>query len=366
MKKYLFVIPSLSKGGAEKVVSILSNQLIENNKEVVIITHFKTNLDYQVHKKVKVVCLSNLYENEYRKKINIFFLIKLMKKLRKTIKEENPNYIIPFLWTTCIRTELALIFNKNRKKIIHTVRNNPKSFPGNIIARLVRNLFIFFSKKCIVQNIEQKEYFKLTNKKKIYVLNNPISSDILSIKKIEHKNFTIIGVGRLEKQKNFEMLIDAFSEVVKVIPNVKLKIFGVGSLEEKLNMQINRLKLEKKAMLMGRTNDYSEIYGKSDLFVLSSNAEGMPNCLLEAMAVGLPCISTNCPTGPSNIIQNNVNGILINVNDKEKLIENILYLYNSEKDRIRIEKKAKKHIIDNFSSEKITNELIKICENIEK
>lgn len=362
MTKYLFVVPSLSKGGAEKVVSILANELIRNNKEVIIIKHFHTNHDYFVDDKVKVICLSGLVEDEYRKKMTPLFFVKLLFELRKNIKKEKADYILPFLYTTCIRVDLALLFSKEKKKVIQTVRNNPCEFPKKTIVRKYRDFLIKKYPKTIVQNSEQKMYFKKAFHNKIFILNNPVDENIFSIKKMESKDkIEIIGVGRLEEQKNFSLLIDAFYELYKGNKNTRLSIYGEGSLREKLQNQINDLGIEKVAILKGRSNDYNKIYGNASIFVLSSNAEGMPNSLIEAMALGIPSVSTNCPTGPSDIIKHN-NGILVDMNDKEMMKESIEKLINDTKLYNEISKNAKKTVQQKYTVKNITKQFIDICE----
>lgn len=366
MKKYMFIIPSLSKGGAEKVVSILSNQLVEDKRKVIIITHFKTENEYKLNNNVKVICLSNLYENEYRKKISIFYLIKLLYKLRKNIEKEKPDYILPFLWTTCIRTDLSLMFSKYKKNVIQTVRNNPKVFPKNKLLKKYRDFLIKKSTMTIVQNAEQKQYFKEKLQEKIKILPNPVSKDVSDIQHQENGYINIIGVGRLEEQKNFELLIRAFSEVYKKDKNVRLKIYGEGSKRYELQNIIEQLNISSVAKLCGRSNDYLEIYGDATIYVLSSEFEGMPNTLLEAMATGLPCISTDCPTGPRDIIINNENGILINRNNIQELANAILLVISDTDLKNKISKNARETIKNNYSVSLITKKLIQNCEGIEE
>lgn len=363
MKKYLFVVPSISKGGAERVVSILASQLVKKNREATIITHYKTNFDYIVDKHVKIICLSNLLEDDYRKKINVFFLLKMILKLRKSIIAEKPDFIIPFLWTTCIRVDIAMIFNKNKRKVIQTVRNNPNVYPSNILLKWYRNYLVKKSRLTIVQNNEQKNYFNNKSYNKIQIMPNPVSDFLLDIKKSNNKKIiTIIGVGRLEEQKNFPLLIKAFAIINKKKPNTILKIYGEGSKYYELNDLIQKLKLDKKVHLCGRCNDYNEIYGCADLFVLSSNFEGMPNTLLEAMATGLPCISTDCPTGPKEIIKNYENGILININDINGLVDSVFKIINDGNLSNKLSINARKTILNKYSSTKITDTFIDICE----
>ena len=202
-KKYLFVVPSLSKGGAERVVSILASELVKRNRNAVIVTHFRTEKEYPINNDVEVVCLSNLNETEYREKMSAIYLIKLARKLRKEIVRQNPDYILPFLWTTCVRTDFALMGLSLKERVIQTVRNNPTVFPKNSVMKKYRNRLVQKSRLTIVQNKQQKQYFPEAQWEKIKVLPNPVSLELLQVQRCEDKSqFKVVGVGRLENQKN--------------------------------------------------------------------------------------------------------------------------------------------------------------------
>ncbi len=362
-KKYLFVVPSLSKGGAERVVSVLASELIKLDREAVVVTHFRAEKEYPLDDNVQVICLSNLGEQEYRNKINALYLVQLAIMLRKEIIKQNPDYILPFLWTTCVRTHFALIGSSFDKKVIQTVRNNPAVFPNNKLMKSYRDLLIRKSFLTIVQNEQQKKYFRKAKHGRIEVLPNPVSYSLTRIERcVDLSEFRIVGVGRLEKQKNFDLLIDVVADLLTKYPNIKLDIYGEGSRETELQSHIDRLDLNKTISLKGRSSDYQEIYGRASLYVLSSDFEGMPNTLLEAMAVGLPCISTDCPTGPSDIIKSQENGILVPVGNKEKLVHEIERLILHEDMRENMGATARHTILMNYMPEKITQRLIDICE----
>ncbi len=363
-KKYLFIVPSLSKGGAERVVSVIASELTKQNREAVIITHFQVKNEYPVYDTVKVVCLSGMNEAEYRKKMGVVYLVRLLRMLREEIIRQDPDYILPFLWTTCIRTDLALMGSSLKKRVIQTVRNNPKVFPESTLLKKYRNALVKKSRLTIVQNEQQKCYFPETQWKKIKILPNPVSYSLLTIERHEDQTgFKIVGVGRLENQKNFGLLIDAVAGVSEKYTDIHLEIYGEGSKKKELQEHIERTNMSQKIVLRGRSNDYSEIYGTASLFVLSSDFEGMPNTLLEAMAVGLPCVSTNCPTGPSDIIESGKNGILIPTGDKEELMLAIESLIRQNQLRNDLGKVAKQTILSKYTPEKITQKLIDICED---
>ena len=174
--------------------------------------------------------------------------------------------------------------------------------------------------------------------------------------------FTVISAGRLECQKNFPMLVRAFSDFAKDKNDVVLHIYGEGNDKDMLQDLIDKLGCGEKIKLMGRSNDLVSVYKEANLFILSSNYEGMPNALLEAMAIGLPCISTDCPTGPSEMIVSGENGLLVPVNDAEKLREAIEFMYNNRDKAEEMGQRAREHVAENYRIEKIADRFLEIVE----
>ena len=149
----------------------------------------------------------------------------------------------------------------------------------------------------------------------------------------------IVTCGRLTEQKNHKLLIDAFAEVQKIHPYTTLKIYGEGSLREKLQNQIDSLNLNEKVFLMGATNDVAKALQTADLFVLSSDYEGMPNALMEAMAAGVPCISTDCPCGgPRELFGEDASDKLVPCNDSAQLAKAICCVFDGAEQSV-VEKK---------------------------
>lgn len=356
MKKYLFVVPSLSNGGAERVVTVLSSGLASNGIDVTVLRYFKTDADYPIDERVNVITLSDGYESDYLK-IN---KIKMLRKLGQIIKKEDPDYIIPFLRYVNLHTYLSC-GHKYRKRIIFTLRNSPFTKRGLIEKThdfLVNNL-----NKTIVQTNAQKKYFKAKAHKHIEVLNNPVNEIFLDAQRNKADNsFLVVSAGRLNSQKNFSMLITAFANFSQDKPNVCLHIYGDGEKSEELHQLINKLNCSEKIKLMGRTNDLVNIYNGASLYILSSNFEGMPNALLEAMAIGLPCIATDCPTGPSEMIVNEENGLLVPVGDVEKMQEAIEFMYNNRDQAEKMGKHAREFVSENYRIEKIVDRFLEIVD----
>ena len=115
-KKYLFIVPSLSKGGAERVVSVLASELTKKERDAVIVTHFWADEEYPVCDNVKIVCLSELNEKDYKKKISIIYLIKLARMLRKAIIQQEPDYILPFFMDNMYQNGLGIVGIEVKRK----------------------------------------------------------------------------------------------------------------------------------------------------------------------------------------------------------------------------------------------------------
>ncbi len=354
--KFLFVTPSLSNGGAERVVSILSSELTKLGHQADIVIYFKKDEEYEVSQSVNKIYLANS-ESDYFK---ISHLNRLFS-LRKIIKAQSPDYVIPFLWYVCIHVCVALL--GLNFKIIQTVRNNPSTAPYKSLLRFIRNLFIKHSYKIMVQNNEQKNYFNKRLQKKIFVLPNPVRGDLFDAKREEKEERLIIAsAGRLNLQKNFFMLIDAVEKVSINHKNIQLRIYGDGELRQDLQKYIDDKKSSEFVKLMGRTNDMKGMLSSIDLYVLSSDFEGMPNSLMEAMAAGVPCVSTDCPTGPSDLIHNGENGLLVPVNNSEAMadaIEKMLF----ELDKKELAQKGRDFVKFNYSPEIIAEKLVEILKS---
>ena len=207
--------------------------------------------------------------------------------------------------------DLARRFLQPGPVILQTVRNNPESFPENRWLKLYRNHLVAKAPGTIVQTERQKAYFPKRHHDRIHILPNPVSDEAFGINRTRPRaGYRIVAAGRLERQKNYPLLIRAFRDVSESQPEIYLEIFGSGSQETALREEIANLGLEHRITLKGRSSRLQEIYGEADLYVMTSDFEGMPNTLMEAMACGLPCISTDCPTGPSDLIRDGETGLL--------------------------------------------------------
>lgn len=339
LKKILVIIPKLSGGGAEKVSLELSKYLCEKDYEVLLLffENFNNIEVLNLSSKIKKICLNK------KNKWNVF---KIIFQIRKIIVNFKPNTIISFLFYTNILTILSSItvFKKSFKLII-SERNNPNKYLSLSKFGFIKKLFIYlmYSQADIIISVS-KQISKILNlnfkinQKKLYTIYNPLSLDDIkmkALKEVTHPFYLaanhqiIIGVGRLNIQKRFDLLLKAFSRVKKVKADTYLIILGEGPELENLLMLSKKLNISDSVGFVGfQLNPYSWMK-KSDIFVLSSDFEGFPNVLIEAMALGIPVISTNCPTGPNEIITHEQNGILVTVGDEWVLSEKIIELLSN-------------------------------------
>lgn len=298
--KICFVINTLSTGGAERVAARLSSCWADNNDVTLVLTSFSKRQDYKISERINVI---NTCE---KKRINRFSLI---RKLRKIFKEIKPDVIVSFIDTGHFYVSLA---NRHLKfKHVCSERNDPYTIPKSKLQRLMR-LFAFRRADAVVFQTEgAMQFFNKRIQKKGVIIENPITNNFVPTDCSYRKN-QIIAVGRLVEQKNYPLLIKAFSIFHKDYPQYSLLIFGRGEKEKEIMDLIRELGLEQFVFVKGFSSDISDELKKSKIFAMSSVHEGLPNSLIEAVCAGIPCVSTNArPGGPMQILKNYQGSMLI-------------------------------------------------------
>lgn len=270
--------------------------------------------------------------------------------LRNEIKNINPNYILSFgeIWNNFVLLSLFGL----KYQIFVSDRSQPNKKLSFIHEILRKYLYPHTSAVICQSNIAKDIYSKMYNHKKFVVINNPIKS--FSTNRNLKKENIVLSVGRLIKSKNFEGLITIFASINP--KDWKLVIVGDDSLNQHnkktlINLTI-KLGVESKVVFAGSKADVDYYYNISKIFAFTSISEGFPNVIGEAMSAGLPVISYDCIAGPSELIENNVTGYLINLNDKDEYKYYLEKLINSEKTRTEFGRNALKKI-RKFSIEEI-------------
>lgn len=361
-KKIIFSIVSMEKGGAERVVATLANTLCENN-DVSIITLVHGKIQYSVNEKVNTICLATGKKNRNKLLKFVFFPVNFLKrclKMKKIFKNEKPDIIISFLPESCFLT--AFLKDKNSKLIISD-RNDPKVEYKDFKYNFLMKKLYPKADGYVFQTNEAKEYFEKFidfKTKKWSIILNPVNPVFLNKVYEGEKVKKIVSVGRLQEQKNQKLLIEAFSIISNKFPEYGLYIYGEGPLRFDLENKIKELKLDEKVFLPGAVDNIGEEIKDARLFIMTSIYEGMPNALIEAMVLGLPVISSDCPCGgPKMLIENEKNGYLFKNNNIEDLICKIELLLNNEEKCREIGYEASK-IVRLVNSNKINKEWEKI------
>lgn len=207
-------------------------------------------------------------------------------------------------------------------RLLISERNDPAHFSG----KRLRDWSYRKSEKLVLQTEDMKRCFSKDIQKKAVVIPNPVSDDMPEPYTGERKK-RIVAVGRLQPQKNHKLLLEAFADFQKICHDYELHIFGVGELETMLIQRAEELHIADNVVFRGFSASVKEEIWDSAMFVLSSDYEGISNSMIEALAMGIPVISTDCPAGGSRMyIKNNENGILVPVGDKKALAEAMMKL----------------------------------------
>lgn len=319
-------IGGLSGGGAERVVCNLSNYLSEKHN-VTILTMTKDKPRYSINSNIGLVSLYNKKENKGYIYKNLIRYLRLINYVRNKSADV---YIVMLPITTILLLSLS---NLIKVPIIVSERNDPvERYNKSKIHRFLMSRLYPKASKFVFQTNDSKEFYNRMLSIDGVVIPNAINEDFINYTYSNERTKNIVSIGRFTDQKNFSMLISAFKKITKDFPTYTLEIYGEGLQRKQLENEIDNLKLKNKVSLPGYVDNIADHINSASLFVLPSNYEGMPNALMEAMALGIPCISTDCPIGgPRFLIEDGENGFLFPVGDIETLEEKMRIVLSNSK-----------------------------------
>ena len=330
MKNILIIYRALSSGsfqyaGMEKMLLWLGNTLADLGHTVTFCTLYDTERCVKYSNKVKSIELGISYSNSFiRRNLDTFY--HGFKRIHKFLIHNNFDYVINF---GDISFFLALLLRRRLTfKLITSERGDPYNY-SSFLDRL-KQRFLYKSDYLVFQTDGARNFYSNINPERTFIIPNPI---VIPDKQWKQENTkkSIAYVGRLDfKQKRIDVLLEAFSKVSCFHPDYKLDIYGSGDIVQLKNI-IKEKSLMKSVVIHGAVNDVGDRLLLSEMFILTSDFEGIPNSLLEAMALGLPVISTDCsPGGAAMLIRNMENGILVNRGDVESLVSSIKYLIENK------------------------------------
>lgn len=330
MKTIMLYINKIADGGAERAIVNLATELSEREYKTILVTSFRTKDEYTIGTKVERLSLED--EQIHRSKVtrNLFRI----RSLREICKVRQPDVLITFMAEPIVRAQIATI-GLDIKNIV-SVRSNPErvypGFKGGILGKILLPM----ADGCVFQTKEAQEWFPKRLQRKSEIIYNPVAPIFYKKKRtpIRHK---IVTCGRLCEVKNHKMLFQAFKKVLESIPDARLEVYGIGELENDLQTLIKNMQLTGVVQLMGNALNIADILAKTDLFVLSSDQEGLPNALMEAMAVGVPSVSTDCPCGgPRELFGQDLCNMLVPVGDADSLAHKMKELLIDDEERLYV------------------------------
>lgn len=359
MKKILFIFHKISYGGANKMLAFVANTLAKKGFEVFIYTYEgNEEPNYKLDENIKLIKEMKYYKRSNKNKIF---------QLGQTIKHINalkPNLVISFMSTSNF---FAVIGAKlSRVPVIVCERGNP--FVEISTLSKIKKVVVNFAEGIVFQTNGAKEYYSDKIQNRSTVIPNPVRKTKIFVEKWSERKNKIAFVGRHEIiNKRQDLLVEAFKNVVEIYPNYSLHIYGDGDDEMKIRALVKKLSLEDKVIFEGKKDDILNEIKDSKLFVLTSDNEGIPNALAEAMSIGLPCISTDCTAGGARLlIEDGNNGLLVKKGDSIAISNAIISLIENPALCEKLGVNAKK-IVEKFSEEKIAEKWViyinKIIEN---
>ena len=364
LKKIMYVVKSMAMlAGTERVVSTKINWLAEHGYKVCLVTYEQGHhpIVLPIHPEVKYldldVCFWGLHGlplfQRFIKRIKMKSLIYV--RLKQAIEDFRPDIILTTTYSLNIAEEVFK--TRNGARLILESHDTCCSVIKEY-AYLSHPLLKFVAKLYDKQNLKYANNFdRLITLTKgdadewhkhlslnIYVIPNPLRLIPVSSNKTKEFYFRIIAVGRLEIVKGFENLIKAFALIADQCLKWRLDIFGDGSCKDRLKALITYYKLESRISILPTTYNIIEEYKKSDFYVLSSQHEAFGMVLLEAMSCGIPCVSFDCDYGPREIINDGVNGLLVDNGNINKLAQSILWMTEHHKERLLMGERAKNSV----------------------
>lgn len=330
-------IGSLTKGGAERVMVNLAEYFVAAGHQVTIVTQYRKENEYTISPAIKRV-ISDIEGDEISGNRLVNF-VRRFRKLRGIWKSEKPDLILSFIGKNnmmAILTSMGLSV-----PVAVSVRGEPREEYYNNFLCLAAKILFGFADGVILQTRRCFDFFPKRVKRRAVILHNPVSAAFFRDRYEGERDKTIVAVGRVDNNKNHEMLIRAFADLSADFPEYQVIIYGEGPERQRLLKLVDELELTGKISLPGSIDHVSDAIYKSEVFVLTSNTEGVPNTLIEAMLMGLCVLSTDCPCGgPADLVKHGEDGLLFGVGDTAELKEQLKLVLENRELRERLGKNA--------------------------
>lgn len=344
------VISSLRVGGAERVASILATIWSEQRIEVTLLTAYPQETDfYRAPETVRRLTWGYIRETKSQSR-RIAGHVRCLARLRRAIRKARPDILVSFGDTTNLMTLMSRA--GLRVPVIISERTDPRLAPCSWLTRRFRPWLYRFASSIVVQSQAVRKWAQCAVPGgAVRVIPNPLLPAAPPCGKSRLRR--VVGVGRLVPEKGFELLIRAFARCIANYPEWKLAIFGDGPERLALQSLVARLGIAGSVQFGGLVRETEAELAASEIFALSSRFEGFPNVLLEAMSCGTPVVSFDCPSGPSEIIRDGFDGLIVPPGDVNLLSAALARLMSDSALRTELGSNARR-TVERYSAEKIS------------
>ena len=350
--KLAFYIGSLNKGGAERVFVNLAEYFLSRGYEVIMVTQYQKEDEYRLDSNIKRIISDITPQETTGNRITNFY--RRICKLHNIWKAEQPDLVLSCVGKNNFMTIVTTMFTKT-KPVVSVVGEAKEEYPG-ILMKTLANLLFPHAAGIILQTERSRSFFSKRVAKTAVILPNSLNPLFIRPRFTGEREKRIVSVGRLDANKNHEMIIRAFANLAPRYPEYTLTIYGEGELRAHLQNLVTSLNIEKKVTLPGIIPDVADNIEKAALFVLASYSEGISNALIEAMALGLPVIATDVPSGGTvELIRNEENGLIIPPGDQKALEEAIDNLLSTKERAAQLAREASQ-IQQRLAPEKVNAE----------
>jgi len=335
--KLVLAIPSLCAGGAERVMSRMATYWSSAGVSVTVLTLRPTDEDfYTLPDSVGRVSLNIRHIAKNRLEAAATMLLATLR-LRRVVRSVRPDAVISFIETMNVCSLLGLA--GTNIPVIVSERIDPREYPTSSLLNRLRRWLYPRARRVVVQTEAVRQWAEeIVPADRISVIPNPIAAPppAASTGAVALSGRTVVAMGRMVPQKGFDLLIEAFARSASSRPEWSLVILGDGEERKSLVALAEGLGIADRVCMPGRVKEPAEYLRGSEIFVLSSRYEGFPNALCEAMALGLPVISTDCPSGPSDIVRDGIDGLLVPTGSAEAISVAISRLMADASERRRL------------------------------
>jgi GalNAc-alpha-(1->4)-GalNAc-alpha-(1->3)-diNAcBac-PP-undecaprenol alpha-1,4-N-acetyl-D-galactosaminyltransferase len=345
----VFLVSSLDGGGAERVATTLCNEWAKNDHRVTLVATFSGGgvPFYTLHKRVNVVFLADLVNT--RRKTMLTYFCRLLT-LRKIIQQQDTDVVVSFLSNVNVAAILATPFTKI--PVVICERSDPVSRQIPRIWSMFCAMFYRFADVVVVQTDSVMDNINrlYPSLKLVACVPNPLPQSMEEIHRdgSAKTRRVLLSLGRLVPEKQIDHSINAFAALAGDRPDWDLHLYGDGPSRAELEDLVGKLGLNDRVIFKGQTTEPWDVMAKADAFVMTSRSEGFPNSLLEAMAVGLPCVVYDCPSGPHDITRGGQDALLVPLNHQNALTQSLQRVLENDALRRELGNRARASVLARY------------------